>query len=257
MIKKPHTDQKRPDIFITISREFLISLSYIKATIINLIQKENSQDKIKQYQLIYKQALKLNKLIAQLLDSRESNCDKPVSEFQYPGPENRTFFNNRNERPEIDTENYIVNSFHIDEVKSFIKNLNISQLKLKNKITNETKPGKLLVSHIRDKEFLRRAFAIVEKNLSNPCFHVSEFIDKMGMSRSIIHKKLKSFTNQSTSEFILSIRLSRALHLLNKGDKTITEISYEVGFNDYAYFYKCFKKLFGKTPKEYFKDSLY
>jgi transcriptional regulator GlxA family with amidase domain len=69
-----------------------------------------------------------------------------------------------------------------------------------------------------------------------------------------MHRKIKALTAQSTSEFIRTIRLKRAVSLLEKSQLSIEEISYAVGFSSTAYFTKCFRIQFGVPPSEYAKS---
>ena len=109
------------------------------------------------------------------------------------------------------------------------------------------------VSSLDDSAFLKRLTAIVEANLSNEQFGVNELAAKMGVSRSLIHRKLKSATNQSVSQFIREIRLKKAKDLLEKEKLTVSEIAYKVGFGSPSYFIKCFHDKFGFAPGEYLK----
>lgn len=106
-----------------------------------------------------------------------------------------------------------------------------------------------------DKAFLKRLRAIVEANLSNEQFGVSELATKMGVSRSLIHRRLKSFSKQSVSQFIREIRLKKAKELLESENLTVSEIAYKVGFGSPSYFIKCFHEYFGYAPGEYVKYS--
>jgi AraC-like DNA-binding protein len=74
---------------------------------------------------------------------------------------------------------------------------------------------------------------------------------ELNISRANLHRKLKSITGLATSEFIQDFRLRRAAQLIDKKADTISQIAYQVGFNDQSYFTKCFKKKFGKTPSDY------
>ncbi len=89
--------------------------------------------------------------------------------------------------------------------------------------------------------------------MSDTEFSVDSFIREMGMSRSRMHRKLKALTAQSSSEFIRTIRLKRAVALLEKSQMSIEETAFAVGFNTTAYFTKCFKTLFDQTPSDYVK----
>ncbi len=109
------------------------------------------------------------------------------------------------------------------------------------------------LSSREDDVFLKRLTAIVEANLSDERFGVKELAVKMGISRSQIHRKLKSKTKQSVSQFIREIRLKKAKELLEKENLTVSEIAYNVGFGSPSYFIKCFHEYFGYAPGEFLK----
>jgi AraC-like DNA-binding protein len=73
----------------------------------------------------------------------------------------------------------------------------------------------------------------------------------MGMSRTLLYTKLKALTGHSLSEFIRTIRLKKAAQMIAQTDINISEIAYDVGFNDLKYFRKSFKTLFNMLPSEY------
>jgi AraC-like DNA-binding protein len=74
------------------------------------------------------------------------------------------------------------------------------------------------------------------------------------MSTSTLYRKLKSVAGQTSNEFIRSIRLKRAAQLLSDQSKSISEIAYQVGFNDVKYFRKCFQKQYESTPSDFRKN---
>ncbi len=110
-----------------------------------------------------------------------------------------------------------------------------------------------------DKKFMDKALKIIRENYSNPDFDVTEFIDAMGISRSLLHKKLTNLAGQSASRFIRVYRLNIARELIVKNRAShamnISEIAYEVGFNDPKYFTRCFTKHFGIQPSVFMDES--
>ena len=70
-----------------------------------------------------------------------------------------------------------------------------------------------------------------------------------------IDLKIKELTGLSTSEFIRTIRLKRALQLFETTDLSVKEVMYRTGFNTASYFSKCFKKQFGIIPSKYIKNE--
>ncbi|MEO8862416.1 MAG: two-component regulator propeller domain-containing protein, partial [Ginsengibacter sp.] len=102
-----------------------------------------------------------------------------------------------------------------------------------------------------DEKFMHRAIEVIEKNISNPNFSVEELSRELYISRVGLYKKMLALSGKSPLEFIKFIRLQRAMQLLEKSDLTISEIAYEVGFNDPKYFSKFFKASFNILPSAY------
>lgn len=71
---------------------------------------------------------------------------------------------------------------------------------------------------------------------------------ELGLSESQLYRKLKATSGKSTALFIRSIKIQKGKELLQTTDKTISEIAYEVGFNDPSYFSRAFKEEFGLPP---------
>lgn len=105
-----------------------------------------------------------------------------------------------------------------------------------------------------DEIFLQEVIKLIEKNLQNNKFSSEVLATGMNMSRSTFYRKLKGLTGYSIAEFIRIIRLKRAAQLLADKERTITEIIYEVGFDDPKHFRAKFQKQFGCTPSEYRKN---
>ena len=104
--------------------------------------------------------------------------------------------------------------------------------------------------------FMDRVMAIIEKNYMNSEFGVTEFCEQMGMSRSLLAKRLNEEVGQSTTQFIRNYRLDIARQILRKADqRNIAEIAFSVGFNDPKYFTRCFTKLYGVSPKSFDERS--
>ena len=79
-------------------------------------------------------------------------------------------------------------------------------------------------------EFLIRITAIIEENISNEQFGVSELAREIGMSRSNLLRKIKKLTKLSVSQYISQVRLKNAMELLKQKTYTVSEVSYRVGF---------------------------
>ena len=87
-----------------------------------------------------------------------------------------------------------------------------------------------------ENDFLKKITAIVEENISNENFGVSELAREAGMSRSNLLRKVKSLTSLSVSLFIRQIRLKNAMELLKQDSLNVSEVSFSVGFSSTSYF---------------------
>ena len=101
-----------------------------------------------------------------------------------------------------------------------------------------------------DQSFLNRLTEITEANLTNNQFGVSILAREMAMSRSHLHRRIKAITNQSISYFIRTVRLKKAMQILQEQDVSASEIAYDVGFSSPSYFNHCFHEYFGFPPGE-------
>ena len=147
---------------------------------------------------------------------------------------------------------YITKPFNANVLEIRVSNLLKSRKNLVSKFKKELilQPKDIAVTST-DELFLKKAIDILEENLTNSDFSINEFIEKMGMSRSVLYRKLKALTGQSIFEFIRTIKLKRAAQLIIKSDLTISEVAYDLGFNDLKYFRKHFKLLFNELPSQY------
>lgn len=156
---------------------------------------------------------------------------------------------------QIGADAYITKPFDANILEVRVVNLLKSRKNLIKKFKKDIilEPKEVTVTSA-DELFLKKAIEIVEENLSNPEFSIIDFVDGMGTSRSVLYRKLKALTDQSISEFIKTIKLKRAAQLIKKSDMSISEIAYDLGFNDQKHFRKSFKKMFNILPSKY-RDS--
>jgi len=134
------------------------------------------------------------------------------------------------------------------QVASIIKNRN--QLK-EIFTTSPFIPPQSIAHNTRDIEFLTRINKIIMTNLSEPGNLIETLAHDMAVSRSSLHKKIRSISGMTPNEYIQLIRLKKAAELLSGSEYQINEIAYLVGFNSPSYFSKCFYNQFGMLPRDF------
>jgi TolB-like protein/AraC-like DNA-binding protein/Tfp pilus assembly protein PilF len=108
----------------------------------------------------------------------------------------------------------------------------------------------MLDSRPIENDFLSQLTAIVEANISNEQFGVSELAEEMHMSRSNLLRRVKKETKLSVSQLISQVRLKRGMDLLRTSSLNVSEVSHQVGFSSTSYFIKCFREHYGYSPGE-------
>lgn len=188
--------------------------------------------------------------------ARHIHADKRTSHIPLIFLTAKTNETSRIEGLETGVEDYIPKPFNPRELALKVKNI-INRRKM---LAENLRQRLILEPSIpeiesSDERFTRQAMEIVENHISDSEFDVQEFVREMGMSRSVLYRKLRSVTNQSANEFINSIRLKRAAQLLASNSFNVSEVSYMVGFNDPQYFSKCFRKQYNLTPSQYAAEN--
>ncbi|MFV0537806.1 MAG: response regulator, partial [Dysgonomonas sp.] len=106
-----------------------------------------------------------------------------------------------------------------------------------------------------DEQFLNKIIEIINENITDSNFNVESLADLIHMSRSSLHRKLKSTIDTTPTDFIRLVRLQEAAKLIQEGKYRINEICYLVGINSPSYFIKLFQSQYGMTPKEFEKQQ--
>jgi signal transduction histidine kinase/ligand-binding sensor domain-containing protein/DNA-binding response OmpR family regulator len=105
-----------------------------------------------------------------------------------------------------------------------------------------------------DRTFLEQAMRAVEQHLDDPGFGVQVLASELCLSQSVLYRRVKHITGQTTVEFIRDVRMKIAAKLLISSKLRISEIASQVGVENVKYFRKTFQKIYGMAPSEYAKQ---
>ena len=146
-------------------------------------------------------------------------------------------------------DDYLTKPFDADELRLRIKNLLDNRQKWVQHFQKSATAGEptLALPSIED-VFIQKALKIVENNLGDENFSVEKLGRALHLDRTQLFRKLKTITGQNPSNFIRTVRLKKAYHLLANRTATVGEVAFSVGFSSTTYFNRCFKTQFGKTP---------
>lgn len=153
---------------------------------------------------------------------------------------------------ETGADDYLTKPFDSRELTVRVENLIQLRQQLRQRFAQSVtlKPSEV-VTNPMDQEFLESALHIVESNIDDEHFSIEVLAAALNISRPNLNRKLRALVNQSSNQFIQSVRLQRAADLLRQQAATVAEIAFQTGFGSTAYFVKCFKEQFGETPGSY------
>ncbi|MGB1039673.1 MAG: ATP-binding protein [Flavobacteriales bacterium] len=155
---------------------------------------------------------------------------------------------------ETGADAYVAKPFEMDVLKAQVNNI-INQRK---RIIKKFNSGKTSIStkefSERDILFWNKLKKMVNDNISNPNFSNQTLANELLISRMQLNRKMKALVNLSGSEYILNERINCAKILLKKNELQVSEISYEVGYDNVNSFSRAFKKETGHSPSEYKKS---
>lgn len=106
-----------------------------------------------------------------------------------------------------------------------------------------------------DTKFLDKILSLIEESLSDSEFSVEKLAEQYGVSRIYLNRKIKALTGETSNQFLRNIRLKHAAELLKQNVLTVSEVTWEVGYNDLRTFRTRFKEKFGLSPSEYAKNA--
>ena len=153
---------------------------------------------------------------------------------------------------ESGAEAYVQKPFDPAILELQVNNAIKARQELREKIFDQKEPDADDLEHLSkfDKEFIDQINDIIEQNIGNDHFSIADITEKLCISRSLLHMKMKTLLDISTGDYIRKKRLAHACSLLAEG-YNVSETAYKTGFSDPNYFSKTFKKEFGVTPTEY------
>lgn len=140
-----------------------------------------------------------------------------------------------------------------EKVRQLLASHKIVASKFSKKVTLEPKQLEITPE---DEKLLKKAMKIVEKKIDSPGFNINVLAAEMAMSISTLNRKMKTLLQQTPGEFIKSVRMKRAVQLLEESDLTITEIAEMVGYQDIKSFRKAFTEQHNLSPGEYRKTNV-
>ena len=146
---------------------------------------------------------------------------------------------------------YLTKPFKEEELLVRLEQLLILRKKLQERYKSQLALPQSTAStkHAAEDAFIEKFRQVVINNIAEENFGVAQLCRSLGVSRTQLHNKIKALTGLSTTGFVRSIRLHKARLLLQTTDLNVSEVGYEVGINNPAYFSRIYSEEFGEAPR--------
>lgn len=158
-------------------------------------------------------------------------------------------------------DSYLTKPFSMELLLAYIDNLLVQRRLLFERFSSQSAthsisdfiPQQDLVVTNRDQEFMETLMAYIEENIQNSELTINDLAAHLNLGRTTMYNKVKSLTGKSPVELIREYRVTKAEMLMKKGECSVSELAYQLGFSDPSYFSRCFKERYKVSPKEYMR----
>ena len=160
----------------------------------------------------------------------------------------------RKEGYESGADSYIAKPFNSEVLRARILNLINGR-----KILRDHKEDVPIMRNIaisqNEQEFMLKLDLYIDQNISNSELGIDDICHELGVSRTLLYRRVKALADLAPNEYVRVCRLKKAKELLCTTTNSITEIGYAVGFSSPSYFIKCFREYFNETPSSFIKHK--
>lgn len=105
----------------------------------------------------------------------------------------------------------------------------------------------------KHKDKIKKVIDIINKQYHEPKLTLSSIAQDLYVNKNYLCDIFKLETGTTINQYISDIRINSAKELIRKSQMTLNDISEKVGYSDYNYFSRVFKKKMGLTPSSYQK----
>ncbi len=100
-----------------------------------------------------------------------------------------------------------------------------------------------------------KALKFIETNFCNPDLDMPSICDAINISEASLRRKFNNALSISPKEYLIKLRLNKAIDLLIAGELSIKKVSESCGFSDEKYFSRVIKERYNQPPSAFSKKS--
>ena len=158
----------------------------------------------------------------------------------------KTDEDSKNSGFEVGAWDYISKPFNTNDLNKKIENIINTRNNFKSYILNQNILPEIKKHYTPfDQQLISKIKKIILENITDSTFTVEVLSKEIGLSRMQLHRKLKTLTGQSSTNFINTIKIAYAANLFESGIDRVQEVMDAVGVSSYSHFNTLFKKQLG------------
>jgi signal transduction histidine kinase/AraC-like DNA-binding protein len=139
-------------------------------------------------------------------------------------------------------------TFLLESLRTLLRNRDQSREHFRRQLSVDTAT---VVPQRGDQKFLADLTAIMEAHLDEPGLGVDDIAQRLGLSRTQLYRKVKALLGTGVTDYLQSLRLTKARQLLLQVGTTVAEVAYQTGFSSPTYFATAFKAKYQVSPTEF------
>ena len=153
---------------------------------------------------------------------------------------------------DVGADAYMSKPFSIGLLRTQIQNIFASRSRIRQEYMDKSwLPYKESKDVNANDGFVKEVDRIIEAHIADNEFDIDMLANELHMSRSGLHRKIRSEISMTPNDYVRLYRLKKAAELLASGQYQVSTVGYMVGFNTPSYFSKCFLAQFGVSPKDF------
>ena len=98
---------------------------------------------------------------------------------------------------------------------------------------------------------LFRSIKYIDEHYTEPTLRIERICEEMHVSHSSLQRRFKQYFAMTPKQYIVKLRINKAVDMLSEGNFSIKEVAYACGFDDEKYFSRVFRETFGYPPARF------